>query len=240
MNDSPVPAPPFPTPPFSEDLLADLHGGVLDPDTSDALWPLAEAQPDAQAFLRLLDSVTLSLRTLSDTETTYEPMPPKLAARLQAALDEEWNQQHAQKDSASRTLPFRRPRREWMMSAVAAAAVAVVAVLMMVRPTESSTDLTAHPTPTASDIVNPEGFLSLIGSKNLGPLDDPKILAGCLLANGFAGDQALLGSGEVTLDGIPAVVLLLRGTLPRQITALAVGPNCSAGNPNLLSISNIG
>ena len=40
--------------------------------------------------------------------------------------------------------------------------------------------------------------------------------------------------------GAPAIVLLFTGSQPRQITALTVGINCSDGNPNTLSVKNIG
>lgn len=241
MNDSYVPAPPF-----SEDLLADLHGGVLDPETSAALWPLVEGDPDALAFISKLDNVSHSLRTWDERIAPHEPMPPELAARIHSALDGEWKQQQPQHHSDSNVISIARSRHRLLMGgAAAAAAIAVVAVLIAVRPTESNSVITAQPTPTVSENTAgenpaPERFLTLIGSKELGPLEDPLKLAGCLQANGFSQDEPLLGSGEVTVDGNPAVALLLRGTQPRQITILAVGPQCSADNPNTLSINTIG
>lgn len=239
MNDPSVPTPSGFTPPFSEDLLADLHGGVLDPETSEGLWPLVEDDPVALAYIRKLDNVTHSLRTWDDNSVS-ETIPPELTARLHTALDNERKQQRIQHDSGSNAVPIRRTRHKWVIAGAAAAAVAVAAVLIAVHPAEPATELTAQPTPTVNENPDPENFLTLIGSKNLGPLNDPDKLAQCLQANGFDDDQQLLGSGEVTVDGNPAVVLLLRGTLPRQITALAVGPDCSADNPNTLSIKNIG
>ncbi|MDV6267555.1 anti-sigma factor [Rhodococcus globerulus] len=236
MNDSYVPAPPF-----SEDLLADLHGGVLDPETSAALWVLVDDDPDALAFVSKLDNVSHSLRTWDERIAPHEPMPPELAARIHSALDSERKQQQTQHDSDSNVISIARSRRRLLMGgAAAAAAVAVVAVLIAVRPTEPNAVITAQPTPTVSENPTPERFLTLIGSKDLGPLEDPLKLAGCLQANGFSQDEPLLGSGEVTVDGNPAVVLLLRGTQPRQITILAVGPECSADKPNTLSVNTIG
>ena len=236
MNDSYVPAPPF-----SEDLLADLHGGVLDPETSAALWVLVDDDPDALAFVSKLDNVSHSLRTWDERIAPHEPMPPELAARIHSALDSEWKQQQTQHDSDSNVISIARSRRRLLMGgAAAAAAVAVVAVLIAVRPTEPNAVITAQPTPTVSENPTPERFLTLIGSKDLGPLEDSLKLTGCLQANGFSQDEPLLGSGEVTVDGNPAVVLLLRGTQPRQITILAVGPECSADKPNTLSVNTIG
>lgn len=241
MNDSYVPAPPF-----SEDLLADLHSGVLDPETSAALWPLVEDDPDALAFIGTLDNVSHSLRTWDERIASHEPIPPELATRIHSALDDEWKQQQTQHHSDSNVISIARSRRRLLMGgAAAAAAVAIVAVLIAVRPTEPNTVITAQPTPTASkntvgENPSPDRFLSLIGSKDLGPLEDPLKLTGCLQSNGFSHDEQLLGAGEVTVEGNPAVVLLLRGAQPRQITILAVSPECSAGNPNTLSVNTIG
>ncbi|OYD67384.1 hypothetical protein [Rhodococcus sp. OK302] len=249
MTDSSVPGPSVLAPPFSEDLLADLHAGVLDPKTTETLWPLVEADPDALSFVRKLDNVTQVLRTRGDnhTSTDTDHIPPELAARIQEALDNEWAQQNSDSlNFTSNVVPLRRSRRGLVIGGAAAAAIAVVAVLIAVRPSQPEPDLTAQPIPTAqstpssSEDPAPDSFLSLIGSKNLGPLEDPTMLSGCLLANGFSADQPLLGSGEVTVQGVPAVVLLLRGKDPRQITALAVGLDCSTDNPNMLSLKTIG
>ncbi|MDI9917868.1 hypothetical protein [Rhodococcus sp. IEGM 1379] len=251
MTDSSVPGPSVLAPPFSEDLLADLHAGVLDPKTSETLWPLVEADPDALSFVRNLDNVTQVLRTRGDnvnhTSTDTDRIPPELAARIYAALDSEWAQRNS--DSPNFTpnvVPLRRSRRGWAIGGAAAAAIAVVAVLIAVRPSQPEPDLTTQPIPTAqstpssSEDPTPDSFLSLIGSKKLGPLEDPTRLSECLLANGFPEDQPILGSGEVMIQGTPAVVLLLRGNEPLQISALAVGLDCRPGNPNLLSLNTIG
>ncbi|MCJ0905545.1 hypothetical protein [Rhodococcus sp. ARC_M6] len=251
MTDSSVPGPSVLAPPFSEDLLADLHAGVLAPKTSETLWPLVEADPDALSFVRKLDNVTQVLRTQGDidnhTSTDTDHIPPELATRIHEALDNEWAQQNSDSPNfTSNVVPLRRSRRGWVIGGAAAATIAVVAVLIAVRPNQPEPDLTAQPistvasTPSVSKDPTPDSFLSLIGSKNLGPLEDPTKLSGCLLANGFTADQPLLGSGEVTVQGTPAVVLLLRGKDSRQITALAVGLDCSTDNPNMVSLKTIG
>ena len=140
-------------------------------------------------------------------------------------------------------MPFRRRPQAWVLGAAAAVLAAFVIVVIGTRDSEPAESVVAQPsTPATSAVDDPDSafLLSLVGSKNLGPLDDPSKLAGCLRANGIDEGRPLLGSGEIRIDGAPAIVLLFTGSQPRQITALTVGINCSDGNPNTLSVKNIG
>ncbi|MGH3467716.1 MAG: hypothetical protein ACRDQF_08315, partial [Thermocrispum sp.] len=71
-------------PPWSVDLLADLHGGALDEAQAAQLWPLVQADPEAMAVLSALDATTSDLATLAGAPAP--PMPVDVAARLDAAL----------------------------------------------------------------------------------------------------------------------------------------------------------
>jgi len=230
-----------PSPPFSEDLLADLHAGVLDSETSASLWPLVHADPAAHAFVTTLDGVTASLAALNSRETPHGRIPNLLAERINSALDSQSS--HVDPPAETTVVPFRRRPQTWVLGAAAAVAVAFVIVVIGTRDSEPSESVVAQPsTPATSAVDDPDSvsLLSLIGSKNLGPLDDPSKLAGCLRANDIDEGRPLLGSGEVRIDGAPAIVLLFAGSQPRQITALTVGTDCSEGNPNTLSVKNIG
>lgn len=230
-----------PSPPFSEDLLADLHAGVLDSETSAALWPVVHADPDAHAFVTALDGVTASLATLNSSKATHERIPNSLAERINSALDLQSEQLEPPAEAA--VVPFRRRPQAWVLGAAAAVLAAFVIVVIGTRDSEPAESVVAQPsTPATSAVDDPDSasLLSLVGSKNLGPLDDPSKLAGCLRANGIDEGWPLLGSGEIRIDGAPAIVLLFTGSQPRQITALTVGINCSDGNPNTLSVKNIG
>ncbi|WP_227979020.1 hypothetical protein [Nocardia spumae] len=77
-----------PRPPFSTDLLADLHADNVPPDEAEALWPQVRQDPEAVDFLHSLDSVTAELRALSLDDHILHPMPTEVAARLDALLDE--------------------------------------------------------------------------------------------------------------------------------------------------------
>jgi hypothetical protein len=73
-----------PGPPWSVDVLADLHAGALDPAESARLWPLVNSDPQARAVLAALEEVTAGLGELGTAPV--EPMPAQYAARLDAAL----------------------------------------------------------------------------------------------------------------------------------------------------------
>ncbi|MFD9678767.1 hypothetical protein ACFWAD_02770 [Rhodococcus sp. NPDC059969] len=230
-----------PSPPFSEDLLADLHAGVLDSETSASLWPLVHADPAAHAFVTTLDGVTASLAALNSRETPHDRIPNSLAERINSALDSQSS--HVDPPAETTVMPFRRRPQAWVLGAAAAVAVAFVIVVIGTRDSEPAESVVAQPsTPATSAVADPDSasLLSLVGSKDLGPLADPSKLAGCLRANGVDEGRPLLGSGEVRINDAPAIVLLFTGSQPRQITALTVGTDCSEGNPNTFSVKNIG
>src|SRR5690242_3300296 len=71
-------------PPWSVDVLADLHAGALDETRAAELWPLVNADPEARAILDALDATQADLASLADAPAP--PMPAPFAARLEAAL----------------------------------------------------------------------------------------------------------------------------------------------------------
>ena len=77
-----------PQPPFSTDLLADLHADNIAPDLSEQLWPQVRRDPDALRFLCSLDSVSTELRNLGEGSAILHPMPTEVTARLDSLLDE--------------------------------------------------------------------------------------------------------------------------------------------------------
>ena len=158
-------------PPWSVDVLADLHAGVLDDAQAAELWPLVNADPDAREILDALDATQADLAALADAPVA--PMPAEFAARLDAALAAEAvsrqaasfreSAQHesAQREEAQTPAPeqagpgdaqvvdlaaARRKRNQrigWGAGILTAAAAAVVAVAITVP--GSSTDGTGTP-----------------------------------------------------------------------------------------------
>jgi hypothetical protein len=95
-------------PPWSVDLLADLHAGVLDPAESERLWPRVNADPEARAVLEALDSVKVELGQLGNAPV--EPMPAQFAAQLDAALAEEAQARFPKTATATRPAPRPAPQ----------------------------------------------------------------------------------------------------------------------------------
>ncbi|WP_433729309.1 hypothetical protein ACQP0C_41360 [Nocardia sp. CA-129566] len=76
-----------PQPPFSPELLADLHADNVAPELSEQLWPVVRSDPEALRFLNSLDDVSAELRTLGRDERIIHPMPADIAARLEEFVD---------------------------------------------------------------------------------------------------------------------------------------------------------
>lgn len=186
----------LPAPPYSEDLLADLHAGVLPESVSDRLWPLVRKDPQAMAVIDALDRVTDQLGALGRDHSVSTPIPADVTP-----------------DSRESEPAVALPSSE------------------------------TSPAPAVLDLgtdLDSGRLLTVIGSRQLGPLEDPAQLAECLRANGIEPSRPLLGSGEVRLDGVPGVLLLVAAPRPPQITALVVGRECGAGDPATIAVTEIG
>lgn len=76
-----------PQPPFSAELLADLHADNVEPDLAARLWPVVRADADAVRYLRELDEVTARVRALGIEDQILHPMPRDVADRLTAFVE---------------------------------------------------------------------------------------------------------------------------------------------------------
>ncbi|MEV0356130.1 hypothetical protein AB0H71_08710 [Nocardia sp. NPDC050697] len=72
-----------PQPPFSADILADLHAGNLEPEVREQLLSAVDRDPDALRVLRSLDEVRTRIRALGAEERVLHAMPADIAARLE-------------------------------------------------------------------------------------------------------------------------------------------------------------
>ncbi|MEZ5152055.1 hypothetical protein [Rhodococcus zopfii] len=221
----------LPRPPYPADLLADLHAGVLADDVAERLWPLVRSDADAMAVIVALDGVQERLRDLAHRDAPGTgSMPPEVAMRLD--------------DAVLGDVRARRRRRRVFAGAVVGAAAAVVAVVavVVVGVIGPSSDETAPIAvgPSGAAVLEPDSLRSLIGSTDLGPLSDDRALTGCLTANGIDPAGPLLGSTTLEYGDRDAVLLLVPGDLPPQLTAIVVGTGCDATHPETLSVTTIG
>lgn len=240
-----------PGPPWSVDVLADLHAGTLDADVSARLWPQVNADPEARAVIEALDVVKVELGQLRGAAP--EPMPDRFAARLDAAIEAE----AAHRSGAGTTIPRQqqprpaapvvdlaeaRNRRNRRLTAwgagVLTAAAAAVAVGFVVFP-GAQTDGSAVPqarAPLSVDMDNPSAAINSVrNERDYGPLENERRLNDCVRANGVDPDtDQVVGVREVTMDGKPGVYILLTTGTSSQFRLLIVGPDCGPGQPSTL------
>ncbi|KAA8890544.1 hypothetical protein F3087_04540 [Nocardia colli] len=77
----------MPQPPFSTELLADLHADNVTPELREHLWPVVRQDGDALRFVHALDDVSAELRALGRSDQIIHPMPDDIAARLAEFVD---------------------------------------------------------------------------------------------------------------------------------------------------------
>lgn len=242
----------LPSPPYSADLLSDLHAGVLPEAVSTRLWPRVREDRDAMRIIQGLDAVQRRLSDLGDDHTVESPIPTHVASRIDAALLSASASGSASADwDSDNVIRFPRRRRAWALTAAGAAtaaAVAVVIAVVVIPKTPEREETIAQPSPTSEHTTDldfttepePGKMMTLVGSRNLGPLENPDTLADCLQANGIDRSKPVLGSGQVQVRGQSGTALLLAGPQPPQITALVVGNGCGAGSPDTISRDDIG
>ncbi|MBM7368735.1 hypothetical protein [Gordonia hydrophobica] len=80
--------PGLPEPPYSTELLADFHAGVLDPRTHDHVQQRLPADPHAAEVLAALDRVRSELRAEGAQQRAATTMPDHVAARLDSFIDD--------------------------------------------------------------------------------------------------------------------------------------------------------
>lgn len=244
-------------PPFSTDLLADLHAGVLPESVSERMWPLVRQDPEAVAVLDGLDAVSARLAEVGRDHSVATPIPPEIATRINSALGLENPPSGATVVSLTEA-SARRRRLTWLGVAAAstAAALAVVFALTGVDRSDSTAPtVIASATPTtptdAPGRVELTGemdrgqVLALVGDADsdagsTGALARPDVRSACLSAIGVDGSRPVLGARAVRYQGTDAVLLLIPGPTPPALEALVVGAGCDATHPDLLSRTEIG
>jgi hypothetical protein len=243
-------------PPWSVDVLADLHAGVLDDDRAAELWPVVNADPDARAVLDALDATRADLASLADAPAP--PMPAEFAARLDAALAAEaaaaFPEQRttsAPRQAGSGDAPVvdlaaarrrRTKRLGWTAGVLTAAAAAVVAVTVAIPSTsqQSGTPGVAAPPPPSGPTVGSDGSGAqalvgkAVGVRDFGPLQTEDRLDTCIAAAGLDPKVRPEGIRPVNVGGKAGVMIILTTGKLAQFRLVAFGADCGPGNPAVL------
>lgn len=245
-------------PPFSTDLLADLHADALPEDVSARLWPLVRQDPDALEVIAALDAVSARLGEVGRDDSLETPVPPEIAARINAALQEQAQEQSRPSDTVTSLAdaPSRRRARSWFTVAAASTAAAAGIVFALTTldggqpepPVLNATPPAENPhspvTELGNDLDAGKVLALLRGSSGsavgAGRLSDPEARARCLQANGIDRSAPLMGSMKVRFHGTDAVLMLVPGPHPPGLTALVVGTGCDIDTPDLLKRIDIG
>ncbi|WP_410667117.1 hypothetical protein [Amycolatopsis sp. cmx-4-68] len=237
-------------PPWSVDVLADLHAGVLDDDRAAELWPLVKADPEAREILAALDATQADLASLADAPAP--PMPAELAARLDAALAAEAaakfpsTQQAGPAPQGAQVVDLAAARRRnkrlgWAAGVLTAAAAAVVAVTVAIPDTaqQPGTPNVAAPAPTGpsvgSDGAGAQALVGkAIGVRDFGPLQNEDRLDGCIAAAGLDPKVRPEGIRPVNVGGQAGVMIILTTGKLAQFRLVAFGADCGPGHPAVL------
>jgi hypothetical protein len=226
----------LPEPPYSLDVVADLHAGVYPDDVADVMRAEVLANPDSMAVWNALDATT---RELASIPTVDEPLPAYAKDMVDRTLQSILGVRPAEKSSVT---PLR-PRRGRMLAAVGAAAAAIAAVA--VATTFAFSDESAPPTaerevPASITVPTDATLLSALGHSDTAAFADTARRDRCLAANEVSPTTPVLGTGSIEVGGGPAVVILLGTGKAGRLDALVVGADCDAANPATLSRTTIG
>ncbi|KOV88884.1 hypothetical protein [Nocardia sp. NRRL S-836] len=235
-------------PPWSVDLIADLHAGVLPPEVAAQLRPRVEADPEAREVLQALDATLADLEALPPI-----PMPDHVAARIDAALAAEARPAApvVSLDEARK----RRNRRLGLGGGVLVAAAAAFGIVLAVAPggNEATTPPAAQNTTTkttnasaAPPLAVKESELGaavgdVLKAQNYGPLETQDRLSGCLQGGGIASTSKPLGISPITLDGKNAVMAVLPAGLGQYRLVVLDPSTCGPDKPEgVLANTTIG
>ncbi|MGH3438510.1 MAG: hypothetical protein ACRDRN_18830 [Sciscionella sp.] len=252
-------------PPWSTDVLADLHAGVFDDRLAARLWPAVTADVEAAAVLAALDATQSDLAALSDAPPM--PMPENFSARLDAALTAEVKRRSAsqparrdgprQAAGASRAVARRRSRRQhrflgWGGGLVAAAAAVAAVVLISVpgmhstpghgvaAPSAGSADGGHAPLALSSGGLDQAVLGKALRRHDAGAFADQQKLAGCLMANSIAPESQVVSMAQVTMNGKPATLMVLTTGQSAKFRLLVVSNSCSDSDAATLGNTVVG
>ncbi|OZD07090.1 hypothetical protein CH275_07885 [Rhodococcus sp. 06-235-1A] len=238
----------LPEAPFSPELLAELHADALPEAVSSRLWPLVRRDEESMRILAGLDAMSARLHQVGEDSTGTLSIPPDVVERIDRTIQSV--EESTPQFSDPVVVPLRSRRRHVVLGIAAAAALLAVGSVVFAavwRTPDAPESVAADPSPApdGSLILDPADLdsgvaFSIVGKRDPGALSDPASLAACLAANDVDPATAVLGSSQVRVDGRDGTLLVLAGAQPAQFIALAVGNDCGATNPDVLTRRDIG
>jgi hypothetical protein len=238
----------FPPPgaPVPLSLIADLQAGLLDDETAARLRNRIRTDPDAVRDVAALDRVRRDLVDLgSDAESAAE-VSDDVTARIADALRAADPPPRAGATHAVRHVRSRRLRTVAVIAGVVAAVVGIgiaVATLGDEDAVPSARDTVDRITATAGpgDFPVPAAQIYSVmdGPVDAGPLAAPQRLSACLTALGYPPAATALGARPVRVADRPAVLLVLPGDDPHDVTAAVVDSTCGAGGDGLIATTTL-
>ncbi|MET9226900.1 hypothetical protein [Lentzea sp. NPDC003310] len=225
-------------PPWSVDLIADLHAGVLPPEVAAQLRPRVEADAEANEILRALDATLEDLRALPPI-----PMPDHVAARIDAALAAEARPGIAPVVSLNDARRRRNRRLGFGGAGVLVAAAAAFGIVLAVSPgaqQPAGNNAAQPPANTTSQVTPPLALKrdelgtavgEVLKAQNYGPLETPDRLAGCLKGGGITSSGNPLGISPINLEGKDAVMAILPAGLGKYRLVVLDPDTCGPDKP---------
>ncbi|MCW2662931.1 MAG: hypothetical protein JWP83_4083 [Mycobacterium sp.] len=229
-------------PPLTVELLADLQAGLLDDDSAARLRKRVREDPEAEKILRALNQVRCDVATLGGDPTSAPDVPPKVTARISAAL-----RSADPTGVAHSARPHPRSARviagvAGVVAVLAAVGVGTAALINAPEPTPSTATaqhITVSTPPMTIPLSQDEIFGLLNRSPDYGPLSDPARRASCLSGLGYPASTQVLGARPVDINARPGVLLVLPGDTPDNLAVFAVALNCSAADTGLLANTQV-
>ena len=234
-------------PPLTVELLADLQAGLLDDDSAARVRKRVREDPEAAQILRALNQVRCDVATIGADPTSAPDVPPKVAARISAALRSA-GQSQAGLGAAHSARPHLRPARvvaglAGVGAVLAAIGVGTAALINAPGPAPSAPVTAEHITVSTPPMTIPLSQAEILGllnrSPDYGPLSDPARRASCLGGLGYPASTQVLGARPIEINTRPGVLLVLPGGAPDDLAVFAVALNCSAADTGLLANTQV-
>lgn len=224
----------LPEPPYSPELLAELHADALPPDVAAHVRSRIVDDTAAQDTLAFLDRTQALLRSLPVVEREVPPSVQAATDRTLADIAADVTQQNQ--------LSVRRGRLVSMVAAAASVLIIIavgIGVWQLTRTDDAPPPALAQPT-VDFDADEVATALTFVGRADESPFPDAAALRRCTAANGIPDSTVVVGSGTTRFRAQPSIIVVLATGITGRFDVLVVGPDCATGNPATIARTVIG